>query len=190
MKPVLLALVLAAAGLWIIGAAGPWVPRGALPDPALLAAIALGLHLPGARGLLAAWAIGWQADFLSNGPLGVFAFASLLAWIAARIGERQLALARPVALVPFTAVMTIGQVGLLGLLRVTEAARNEIAAQGYDPAFGARPVKRVIQQSIQNPLATELLRGEYPEGSIVEVDYDGDEFVFRRDDANLPVSVG
>ena len=118
MKPVLLALVLAAAGLWIIGAAGPWVPRGALPDPALLAAIALGLHLPGARGLLAAWAIGWQADFLSNGPLGVFAFASLLAWIAARIGERQLALARPVALVPFTAVMTVGQVGLLGLLRV------------------------------------------------------------------------
>ncbi|MEM9657657.1 MAG: AAA family ATPase, partial [Planctomycetota bacterium] len=44
-------------------------------------------------------------------------------------------------------------------LVVTSAARNRIAALGYDPTFGARPVKRVIQQQLQNPLATELLRG-------------------------------
>ncbi|MEQ8837141.1 MAG: ATP-dependent chaperone ClpB, partial [Lacipirellulaceae bacterium] len=50
-------------------------------------------------------------------------------------------------------------------LEVTEKARNQIAADGYDPAYGARPVKRVIQQAIQNPLATELLRGEFPEGA-------------------------
>ncbi|MBX3432475.1 MAG: ATP-dependent chaperone ClpB [Pirellulales bacterium] len=65
-------------------------------------------------------------------------------------------------------------------LVVTETARNRIAALGYDPTFGARPVKRVIQQSVQNPLATELLKGEYPEGATVEIDGDGDEFTFRR----------
>jgi ATP-dependent Clp protease ATP-binding subunit ClpB len=77
----------------------------------------------------------------------------------------------------------------LGLL-VTDAACNEIAARGYDPAFGARPVKRVIQQSVQNPLATELLKGEFPEGAVVEIDYlessgaeDDGEFVFRKWDA-------
>ena len=65
-------------------------------------------------------------------------------------------------------------------LRVTERARNQIAADGYDPSFGARPVKRVIQQSVQNPLATELLKGEFPEGSVVEVDYQGEEFTFAK----------
>jgi ATP-dependent Clp protease ATP-binding subunit ClpB len=70
-------------------------------------------------------------------------------------------------------------------VEVTEAARRQIAAQGYDPSFGARPVKRVIQNSVQNPLATELLRGEYPEGATVVIDFDSDlgeegEFTFHR----------
>lgn len=65
-------------------------------------------------------------------------------------------------------------------LEVTEAARQEIANRGYDPAFGARPLKRVIQQQVQNPLASELLRGEYPEGTAVRIDYTGDEFVFGK----------
>jgi ATP-dependent Clp protease ATP-binding subunit ClpB len=68
-------------------------------------------------------------------------------------------------------------------LHVTEAARNRVAALGYDPVFGARPVKRVIQQELQNPLATELLRGEYPEGSTIEVDVEDDEFRFAKTDA-------
>ncbi len=67
----------------------------------------------------------------------------------------------------------------LGLV-VTQAARDAIANEGYDPIFGARPVKRVIQQSLQNPLATELLRGEYPEGATIEVDHQDEEFSFRR----------
>jgi ATP-dependent Clp protease ATP-binding subunit ClpB len=71
-------------------------------------------------------------------------------------------------------------------LVVTEAARNHIAAEGYDPAFGARPVKRVIQHSIQNPLATELLKGEYPEDSTIEVDFVDDEFTFRRIESAEP----
>jgi len=78
------------------------------------------------------------------------------------------------------------------LLRVTQAARNRIAALGYDPSFGARPVKRVIQQSLQNQLAEELLRGEYPEGSTIEIDADGDEFTFHRIDepAEEPAMAG
>ena len=85
------------------------------------------------------------------------------------------------------------QLAKLGLnLDVTPAARERIASLGYDPAFGARPVKRVIQQSIQNPLATELLRGEYAEGSTIEVDVDeeGDDFLFRRTDGAASETVG
>jgi ATP-dependent Clp protease ATP-binding subunit ClpB len=75
-------------------------------------------------------------------------------------------------------------------LEVTQAARNHIAAEGYDPVFGARPVKRVIQQSIQNPLATELLKEDYPEGSTVLVDYQDEEFSFRRVDAKEAAFAG
>ncbi len=71
-------------------------------------------------------------------------------------------------------------------LHVTPPARQRIAVLGYDPAYGARPVKRVIQQSIQNPLATELLRGEYPEGTTIEVNVDGDEFTFKQADPAAP----
>ena len=65
-------------------------------------------------------------------------------------------------------------------LEVTPAATDEIAEEGYDPAFGARPLKRVIQQRIQNPLAVEILKREFTEGSRVKVDYVGDEFTFER----------
>jgi ATP-dependent Clp protease ATP-binding subunit ClpB len=64
-------------------------------------------------------------------------------------------------------------------LEVTEAARQEIANRGYDPTFGARPLKRVIQQELQNPLASELLKGGFPEGSTVRIDWDGSEFSFQ-----------
>lgn len=75
----------------------------------------------------------------------------------------------------------------LGLV-VTTAARDAIAADGYDPVYGARPVKRVIQQSLQNPLATELLKGEYPEGTTIEVDYRDEEFTFRRVEQGEPAT--
>ncbi len=63
-------------------------------------------------------------------------------------------------------------------LVVSDAAIDRIADAGYDPMYGARPLKRVIQNEIQNPLATSLLRNSYPEGSTVHVDYRGDQFVF------------
>lgn len=65
-------------------------------------------------------------------------------------------------------------------LEITDAALDAIAEKGYDPTFGARPLKRVVQQSVQNPLAVELLKQELTEGSIVRVDSDGDTFSFER----------
>jgi ATP-dependent Clp protease ATP-binding subunit ClpB len=65
----------------------------------------------------------------------------------------------------------------LGLV-VTDAARQEVANRGYDPAYGARPLKRVIQQQLQNPLASALLRGEHADGATVTIDFVDGEFAF------------
>ena len=63
---------------------------------------------------------------------------------------------------------------------MTAAARAFIARAGFDPAYGARPLKRTIQQEIENPLATEILEGAFPESSTVKVDEEGGEIVFVR----------
>ncbi len=63
-------------------------------------------------------------------------------------------------------------------LVVTDAAKAALAEEGYDPAYGARPLKRVIQQRIANPLASALLETEPKPGQSVEVDHDGDDFTF------------
>ena len=52
-----------------------------------------------------------------------------------------------------------------------------LAEEGFEPAYGARPLKRVIQQRIANPLATALLEQRVKEGDVVEIDWKGDEFV-------------
>jgi len=65
-------------------------------------------------------------------------------------------------------------------LSVTDAALDAIAERGYDPTFGARPLKRVIQQGIQNPLAVELLKRESADGSRIRVDCVDGEFTFER----------
>ena len=60
-------------------------------------------------------------------------------------------------------------------LSVTELARQTIAERGFDPIFGARPIKRIIQNELQNALARELIRGEFDEGDTIEIDFvDGD----------------
>ncbi|MHB1034082.1 MAG: ATP-dependent chaperone ClpB [Pirellulales bacterium] len=73
-------------------------------------------------------------------------------------------------------------------LEVTVAALDEIAREGYDPTFGARPLKRVIQQRIQNPLATEILRREFEPGSQVKIDCQDGEFTFQRLDEPEPAT--
>jgi ATP-dependent Clp protease ATP-binding subunit ClpB len=67
-------------------------------------------------------------------------------------------------------------------LEVTPAARSLIATEGYDPVYGARPLKRAIQRLLQNPLAMAVLEGEYAEGDTVRVDrsQDGASLVFER----------
>jgi ATP-dependent Clp protease ATP-binding subunit ClpB len=57
-------------------------------------------------------------------------------------------------------------------LTLTDRAKEFLARVGYDPVYGARPLKRAIQQYIQNPLAVELLSGSIREGEMVTADYD------------------
>jgi len=57
-------------------------------------------------------------------------------------------------------------------ISLTDAAKEYIAREGFDPAYGARPLRRAIERDIQNPLALRLLEGEFPEGSRVKVDLD------------------
>jgi ATP-dependent Clp protease ATP-binding subunit ClpB len=59
-------------------------------------------------------------------------------------------------------------------LELDEAARNWLAEAGYDPVYGARPLKRVIQQNLQNPLASKLLSGEISDGQTVKVTANAD----------------
>jgi ATP-dependent Clp protease ATP-binding subunit ClpB len=65
-------------------------------------------------------------------------------------------------------------------LEVTEAAKALLAREGYDPTFGARPLKRTIQRLVQDPLALRLLEREFVEGDTVTVDGEGDHVVFRK----------
>ncbi|MEX2613622.1 MAG: hypothetical protein WD380_08585, partial [Gaiellaceae bacterium] len=59
---------------------------------------------------------------------------------------------------------------------------------GWDPAYGARPLKRAIQRLLENPLALELLEGRFSEGDTVRVDATGDELVFERAEVGAPAA--
>jgi ATP-dependent Clp protease ATP-binding subunit ClpB len=65
-------------------------------------------------------------------------------------------------------------------LEVSEAAKDRIVDLGYEPAFGARPIKRVILKHLQDPLAEELLRGHWSAGDTVRVDVRDGQFTFGR----------
>ena len=67
-------------------------------------------------------------------------------------------------------------------LELGPKAMELIAERGFDPQYGARPLKRVIQRMIQDPLAMRLLEGEFPEGStiVAEPDASGDRLVFTQ----------
>ncbi len=65
------------------------------------------------------------------------------------------------------------------VLELTDAARDRLAEAGFDPVYGARPLKRAIQQRIENPLAQRILSGEFGPGDTVVVDVSGDELAFR-----------
>ena len=65
-------------------------------------------------------------------------------------------------------------------LELSSAATQRLTEQGYDPVYGARPLKRAIQRSIENPLAAELLSGRFHPGDLIRVDVDGEAFKFER----------
>ncbi|MFP5351615.1 MAG: ATP-dependent chaperone ClpB [Actinomycetota bacterium] len=71
-------------------------------------------------------------------------------------------------------------------LRLTPQARRYLAEQGYDPAYGARPLKRLIQRRLENELALKMLDGTFREGDVIEVDTDGDALVFNKASAEAP----
>ncbi len=68
-------------------------------------------------------------------------------------------------------------------IKLDESAKELLVKEGYDPTFGARPLKRAIQSLIQNPLAVKLLNGEIGSGSTVRISADGDEMKFMPEKA-------
>jgi len=75
-------------------------------------------------------------------------------------------------------------------LALTDAARGKLADEGYDPVFGARPLKRVIQQRLQNELALKLLQGDFRDGDTIEVGVDdNDRFTFGKPEVGALVGV-
>ncbi|MDP3938937.1 MAG: ATP-dependent chaperone ClpB [Deltaproteobacteria bacterium] len=93
-----------------------------------------------------------------------------------RLGEAQIARIVDIQFAGLGRLLAERKIGI----RLTEAAKALLAREGYDPAYGARPLKRTIQRLVQDPLALEILKGGYAEGDTVEVDAKGDTIVFRK----------
>jgi ATP-dependent Clp protease ATP-binding subunit ClpB len=71
-------------------------------------------------------------------------------------------------------------------LELTDAAKELVTEAGWDPTYGARPLKRALQRLVENPLALRLLEGEFAEGDTVRVDAHDGELVFERAEASVP----
>ncbi|OYV78225.1 MAG: ATP-dependent chaperone ClpB [Chromatiales bacterium 21-64-14] len=65
-------------------------------------------------------------------------------------------------------------------LELTDAALDKLGAAGFDPVYGARPLKRAIQHQLENPLAQEILAAHFVPGDLIRVDAEGDRLVFRK----------
>ena len=72
-------------------------------------------------------------------------------------------------------------------LALSAKAVEALADEGYDPSFGARPLKRVIQQRLENGIAGKILEGAFKEGDTVNVDFTGKSFTFTSDSTKQPV---
>jgi len=66
-------------------------------------------------------------------------------------------------------------------MKVTTAAKDFLGRAGFDPVYGARPLKRAIQSRLETPLAREILAGHFAPGDTVEVDVESGELVFRKE---------
>jgi ATP-dependent Clp protease ATP-binding subunit ClpC len=73
---------------------------------------------------------------------------------------------------------------------ITDSARTWLAQEGYDPAFGARPLKRALQKHVESPLSIRILQGEFGEGDRVIVDFaEEDGLVFRQAESGASVEI-
>jgi ATP-dependent Clp protease ATP-binding subunit ClpB len=73
-------------------------------------------------------------------------------------------------------------------LELTDAAKETLAEAGWDPTYGARPLKRAIQRLLENPLALRLLEGEFAEGDTIRADASDGELVFEKAKAAEPAA--
>ncbi len=65
-------------------------------------------------------------------------------------------------------------------ITLSDAARDKLAEAGFDPVYGARPLKRAIQQQVENPLAQEILQGRYSPGDTIQVQVSEDQLEFQN----------
>jgi ATP-dependent Clp protease ATP-binding subunit ClpB len=70
-------------------------------------------------------------------------------------------------------------------LKLSESALDFLAEVGYDPVFGARPLKRAIQRELETQIAKAILRGEFHEGDTIFVDVENERLAFKRLPAEL-----
>jgi ATP-dependent Clp protease ATP-binding subunit ClpC len=76
------------------------------------------------------------------------------------------------------------------LVELSDSARTWLAREGFDPAFGARPLQRALQKHVESPLSVKILQGEFAEGDTVTVDYEQEQgVVFRRTRPGTPVEL-
>ena len=73
-------------------------------------------------------------------------------------------------------------------VELTPAAKQRLADIGFDPVYGARPLRRAIQQRIVHPLAVRLLAGDFHDGDTIVVDAADDQFTFRAVTPHQPVN--
>ena len=93
-----------------------------------------------------------------------------------RLGEEQIGRIVDIELQHLTERLKVRKL----TMEVSDAAKKLFVQVGYDPMFGARPLKRTIQNMLQNQLARRILAGEFPEGSAVYVDCQDGQLVFTR----------
>jgi ATP-dependent Clp protease ATP-binding subunit ClpB len=74
----------------------------------------------------------------------------------------------------------VSPVGAGMTLELTDRAKDQLARDAYDPVYGARPLKRLIQQQIENPLAKRILSGDFAPGDHIVVDAAGETYQFAK----------
>jgi len=92
------------------------------------------------------------------------------------LGEAQLAEIVKIQVARFDKLLAERQI----TLHLSDQAVARVAEAGYDPIYGARPLKRALQKLVIDPLATSLLSGHFQSGDSIEADVDGEGIVFRK----------